>query len=298
MTTGQSTTKALANTLAKLRQAGQTHAACITITDTTGSSPRESGCKMLVTPDEIFGSIGGGKLEYNTVELARQSLGQYPCTDSSENIRVPLGPSLGQCCGGVVNILLEITKLTKLEHAVSDLHSRIYPSGFQIAIFGAGHVGQALVNILGTLPCSVRWIDSRKDIFPELLPANVSIHCSEDPEFEVKSLAPQTCFVVMTHSHQLDEKIISAILKRNDSSYCGLIGSRSKALRFRKRLAARGLSKENLKHLTCPIGDPLIQGKHPGEIALSLAGQLVRLHQSSKLDKVRPKLKHAVQNQR
>jgi xanthine dehydrogenase accessory factor len=199
-----------------------------------------------------------------------------------------LGPSLGQCCGGVVNLLMEITPLSRLELVNRELQNSIYPSDFQITVFGAGHVGQALVNVLGALPCAVTWIDSRSDIFPNHLSANVKICCVEDPEFEVQNLAPHSYCVVMTHSHQLDEKIVAALLKRDDIDCCGLIGSKSKALRFKKRLTARGLTTEQLSRLVCPVGDPAIKGKHPGEIALSMASQLLQLHQNNKLANVSP----------
>ncbi len=283
MTGMQTSTTELATIFADMRQAGLTHAACISITDTSGSSPRERGCQMLITADKLYGSIGGGKLEFKIMQIARNALAQYPCIETSEQIRVPLGPSLGQCCGGVVNLLMEILPLSRLEMMPGELQNNIYPSNFQVAIFGAGHVGQALVSVLAALPCSVIWIDSREEIFPDQLSANVEIRCVEDPEFEVQTLAPHSYCVVTTHSHQLDEKIVSALLKRNDVSCCGLIGSKSKALRFKKRLTARGLTTEQLSQLVCPMGDPAIKGKHPGEIALSMASQLLQMHQNDKL---------------
>jgi len=275
----RSETGELREALSRAKESGHTHAACISIITTIGSSPRESGSKMLVTANESFGSIGGGVLENEMIGMVRTTLAQKPCKASSESIRVPLGPSLGQCCGGVVNILLDITTLSELGSNITALQNEVFPSDFQVNLFGAGHVGQALVNILGTLPCSVTWIDSRQGIFPRHVPANVSVYHRDDPEFEVPDLAPQSYCAVMTHSHPLDEKIVSAILRRDDIAYCGLIGSRSKALRFRKRLAARGLSDIRLRGLTCPIGDPAIGGKHPGEIAFALVSQILQLHQ-------------------
>lgn len=263
-----------------LQVSGARYAVKINITDTQGSSPRESGSTMLVTTTSVYGSIGGGHLEYKALKLAQSKLAAEPSEASTETLRFPLGPSLGQCCGGVVNILMQVIELPELISIGPKLHAEIYPQHFHVVVFGAGHIGQALISILGTLPCSVHWIDSREQLFPDTIPGNVLTQISDTPEYEVAKLPEHANCVIMTHNHQLDEKIVAAILKRKDSNFCGLIGSRSKRLRFEKRLLARGLSSEQLATLVCPIGDGAITGKHPGEIAMALASQLLQLAQN------------------
>jgi xanthine dehydrogenase accessory factor len=233
----------------------------VTVLEVKGSTPREAGAKMVVTAERIFDTVGGGHLELKAIELARVLLRQQPIPAEPSIHRFSLGPSLGQCCGGEASLLLE----------------SVLPPAFQIALFGAGHVGKALVKLLGDLPCRVTWIDPRDAIFPETVPANVAPVVSEEPEAEIDALPAGSFVLVMTHSHPLDQRILEAALKRGDFRYIGLIGSATKRARFLKRLAARGLSEAELSRLTCPIGVPGAGGKHPAEIAISVAAQLLQL---------------------
>jgi xanthine dehydrogenase accessory factor len=236
-------------------------AVLVTVVEVKGSTPREAGAKMVVTRDKIYDTVGGGHLELRAIELSRAMLRQHPLPDAPAIHRFPLGPSLGQCCGGEATLLLE----------------PIRPPSFQIALFGAGHVGKALVKLLGDVPCRVTWIDPRDNIFPELIPGNVTIDVSDEPETEIAAVPPGSFVLVMTHSHPLDQRILETALKRVDFRYVGLIGSATKRARFIKRLKARGLSDAELARLTCPIGIEGAGGKHPAEIAIAVAAQLLQV---------------------
>ncbi|NNE62099.1 MAG: xanthine dehydrogenase accessory protein XdhC [Woeseia sp.] len=147
---------------------------------------------------------------------------------------------------------------------------------FNIAVFGAGHVGSALVQVLAGLPCELRWIDERRDVFPTRPPNNVTCINSGDPVREVAALPADAYYFVMTHSHALDLELTAAILRRADFSYCGLIGSQTKRNRFEARLRKLGIADNQLQRLTCPIGLSGIRGKRPQEIAISAAAEVLR----------------------
>ncbi len=149
--------------------------------------------------------------------------------------------------------------------------------GFEVAVFGAGHVGTAVVDLLCRLECNVRWIDSRRGIFPSRLAANVTALESAAPPREVAALRPGTSYVVMTHSHPLDLEICASILCRGDAAYCGLIGSLAKRRRFERLLRKQGIAAERLESLVCPIGVPGISGKRPAEIAVAIVAELLMI---------------------
>ncbi|MCH8306531.1 MAG: xanthine dehydrogenase accessory protein XdhC [Proteobacteria bacterium] len=156
------------------------------------------------------------------------------------------------------------------------LFEPVVSSDLNIAVFGAGHVGAATVSALSSLDGNIRWIDSRRNIFPERLPGNVQIIESDHPELEVAAMPAGACYLVMTHSHPLDMDIIRQILERDDFIYCGLIGSRSKRHRFEKRLLELGMAQSRIDKLTCPIGIDGIDGKKPAEIAIAVAAELLQ----------------------
>jgi xanthine dehydrogenase accessory factor len=156
----------------------------------------------------------------------------------------------------------------------------VVSSNLNIAVFGAGHVGAATVNTLSSLDCNIRWIDSRRSIFPEQLPDNVQAIETGQPELEVAAMPADTCYLVMTHSHPLDQAIIQQILTRDDFRYCGLIGSISKRRQFEKRLRKLGMAQERFDRLTCPIGIDGIAGKKPAEIAIAVAAELLQLSEA------------------
>jgi xanthine dehydrogenase accessory protein XdhC len=156
---------------------------------------------------------------------------------------------------------------------------RVERGDFRVVVFGNGHVGRALVQVLGTLPCAVTWVDERENDFPPGVPPNVSVVVTDAPEDEVRHAAPRSLFLVMTHSHALDLELARAILARADFGYFGLIGSASKRAQFERRLAALGVPRSVLARMTCPIGVPGIRNKAPGAIAVAVAAQLLELHE-------------------
>ena len=249
--------------LSELAAAGRP-AVLVTILHVAGSTPREAGTKMVVSGDATHGTIGGGHLELAAIELARELLAAASAEDVPATPQVrefQLGPSLGQCCGGVARLLFET----------------LLPPSWHVALFGAGHVGKALVKVLADLPCRVAWIDARESEFPQALPPRVRRIVTDAPEDAVADLPAGSDVLVMMHSHQLDFQVVEAALRRGDLAYVGLIGSRTKRARFLSRLASHGRSEEELARLTCPIGVPGVGGKHPAEIAIAVAAQLLQL---------------------
>jgi len=243
----------------------------VTIAAAAGSSPREAGCRMLVHVQGIAGSIGGGHLELKAIERARAMLA-LPDAPSVDEFRLSLGPSLGQCCGGRVTL-----KLERLDRNALPRLERMAVPVQPIYLFGAGHVGRALVHVLAHLPYRIHWFDGRSDMFPVEVPANVQIETSAEPRHDVSSASPGTFFLVMTHSHALDLEICDRVLARGDFGFLGLIGSASKRAAFFSRLRRRGHSEAALARLTCPIGLPQVPGKQPAMIAVAVAGQLIAL---------------------
>jgi xanthine dehydrogenase accessory factor len=161
------------------------------------------------------------------------------------------------------------------------LLERIAPDAFHVTLFGAGHVGQALAASLGLLPCRVTWVDDRDGQFPATIPANVSVVTSAAPPLEVAQAPTGSFFLVMTHSHAIDQDICEEILRRDDFAYCGLIGSGTKRAMFERRLAQRGIPRERLSRLTCPIGIPGIRGKEPAVIAAAVVAQLLQVREAA-----------------
>ena len=245
----------------------------VTVDSTQGSAPREAGAWMAVFRDTFVGTIGGGHLELHAIGEARRRLSQ---TGGEAVLRYPLGPALGQCCGGVVHLRFE--RITQAD--LPALRSRLRAHGAPVALFGGGHVGKALVRILGTLPFTVSWIDSRDEIFPARVPDNVSCEHSDPVQAAVADLAPGTRVLIMSFSHAEDLDVVAACLKRlrerDDLPYVGLIGSKTKWATFRHRLEERGFGADELARITCPIGVPGIAGKEPEVIAVAVAAQLLQ----------------------
>ncbi|WP_027601950.1 MULTISPECIES: xanthine dehydrogenase accessory protein XdhC [Pseudomonas] len=229
----------------------------ITVADEQGSTPREAGTKMLVGREEQHLTIGGGHLEYRAVDIAREMLAAGTRQPRLE--RFSLAASLGQCCGGVTTLLFE----PQLAQDVP------------VIVFGAGHVARALVPLLAGLPCAVRWVDSRPQEFPAVLPAGVEKIVTDEPVDEITRMPAGAYYIVMTHNHPLDLELTDAILARGDHGYFGLIGSRTKWAKFRHRLAARGHGADRLATVRCPLGLPEVQGKLPLEIAIAVAGEVI-----------------------
>ena len=315
----------------------------VTVAQVAGSAPREPGAKMVITQDLAFDTIGGGHLEMVATDIAREML-TMPAGELSAERRLerfPLGPSLGQCCGGVVHLMFErlmpeagehfstlsqrwrdgqdswrLLPLDTLEPASIydaagillsgpgpavlarpgpgiDCKVRIDEQGSRwlidsclpyrprLYLFGAGHVGAAIVRALAELPCQVVWIDEREDMFPSVLPANVRIEATDTPEAVVAEAPAGASFLVLTHTHALDQQLSEHILRRTDFTWFGLIGSRTKRVSFERRLQERGIPAERMADMTCPIGLPGIHDKAPAVIAVSVAAQLMQVWEAA-----------------
>ena len=310
----------------------------VTMAGVRGSGPREPGARMIVTATETIGTIGGGQLEYQCTRIA---VGLLNGDEMPALRKFPLGPSMGQCCGGVVDVLFEpiasglpewlrdlralhgqrrpavlvvatdaATKFlvtadevfgvepqdqpTQLIEQAREILERresqvigatffgaVVGSDFNIAVFGAGHVGTAVVTALSGLDCNIRWIDSRRDVFRSA-PRPVRTVEAAEPALEVAALPAGSCYLVMTHSHPLDFEICDRILRRHDAAYCGLIGSMSKRRRFEKRFRQQGLAQDEIDKLVCPIGVDGISGKKPAEIAIAAAAEVLRTHEQAR----------------
>jgi xanthine dehydrogenase accessory factor len=331
----------------RTRPASAGAAVLVTVVSARGSAPREPGAKMLVDAEGVTGSIGGGALEHECTRLAAGALGHEGPDAFTRTF--PLGANLGQCCGGIVDVLFErasaetpwirdlvachdqrrpavlatvlqagglrakhvITmdghrlhgdpvrtqeivstargllarpgpaRLVELEQGDgarrSVLLEPVDVPSMQVALFGAGHVASAVVAVMAGLDCEVRWVDSRRRVFPAHVPANVTAIEARDPVREVAAMPAGSYYLVMTHSHPLDYEICAAVLERGDFGYAGLIGSASKRKRFENLMRKRGMPPSLVARLTCPIGIPGIGGKRPAEIAISVAAELLRI---------------------
>ena len=280
----------------------------VLIVATQGSTPRDTGTRMLVWTKGQKGTIGGGALEYKILDICRQRLAggnQNPLVISQ-----PLGPGLGQCCGGHVKFVLEYFSIDEVNSIKAkttdqtiygrpierDIDSKmvknfpsvenlpVFKDGWllellvtckeQLWVFGSGHVGAAIVNLVSKLPSiEITWIDFQEDRFPTDIPPDVNKIIAADPEQLTKYAPPGGLFLVLTHSHDLDLKIMEGLL-RKDFSYLGLIGSRTKWSRFKQRLLSLGLSEEVLNQVKCPIGNSAL-GKHPWQIAVGVSAELL-----------------------
>lgn len=234
---------------------------------------------MAVFADEVMGTIGGGHLEWQAIAQARHLLGQWADQSSAprEHVqRYALGPSLGQCCGGALEL-----RYDWFEAADAKRLRGLMPEPSQsVALFGAGHVGHALVRLLRSLPYRVVWVDSRDAVFPEEEQIGVQCEHSEPVQAAVAQLPEQSQVLIMSFSHAEDLEIVAQCLlrqrERGDLPFIGLIGSKTKWASFSSRLRTRGFSDAELAHVTCPIGVPGIAGKEPEVIAVAVAAQLLQ----------------------
>ncbi|RYF30915.1 MAG: xanthine dehydrogenase accessory protein XdhC [Comamonadaceae bacterium] len=249
-------------------------AVLVRVTATQGSAPREAGTWMAVWADGLTATIGGGQLEFQATDIARDILRGGSSVD--DVMRYALGPSLGQCCGGVMFLSYQRISAADRPALRAELVARLAP----VALFGGGHVGAALARLLAALPFSLRWIDSRDGVFPHEVPAQVECEHSEPVQDAVAQLAPGSRVLIMSFSHAEDLDIVIACLKRlrerDDLPYIGLIGSKTKWATFRHRLEARGFTEAEMARVTCPIGVPGIGGKEPEVIAVAVAAQLLQ----------------------
>ena len=253
----------------------RTPAVVVEIVEARGSAPRGAGTRMLVSAVQAVGTIGGGHLEFKALAAARAMLAARDATPRRE--RYPLGPALGQCCGGVVELayaLLDDSAIARWPDSPPLMHLQMH---------GGGHVGRAIATLLATLDVHCDWIDERDDAFEPTTtlgtpwPANVRRRVADGPEAEVAAAPAGAFFLVLTHDHALDFRIVEAALRRDDAGFVGMIGSKSKRERFRHRLEQRGMGDARIARMQCPVGLPGIVGKQPEVIALAVVAQLMQV---------------------
>ena len=323
----------MAKVWARIRETINRHgsAGLLSVIDTAGSVPRESGARIVLQPDGgFFGTIGGGRLEYEAIAEARALL--MSGRGKAQFRDWPLGPNLGQCCGGMVRTLIEtfdasdLPTVRRLEAAEAagefETDNRLNPSGrivrivvehtpkqplgqvgpfdktafrerfgepvTPVLLFGAGHVGRAVVLALAPLPFAVRWIDSRAEEFPQHIPQNAVMVCTAAFDRELADGSSDALVVVMTHSHPLDFDITAAALRRDCFPFVGLIGSETKRARFASFARQLGIADSQIDRLVCPIGLGAIKGKEPAVIAAALAAQLLMARERASAPQASP----------
>jgi len=286
------------------------------VVETQGSTPRETGARMIIHPDATFhGTIGGGALEWQALAEAAKLLARTGPLWATR--KIPLGPDLGQCCGGSVTLGFEVMDQDSTAEVVilanreeqGPFHTESRPEGgllrrselklppsalglqgdgtlFEqfgetarpLLLYGAGHVGRALVLTLAMLPFKVMWIDPRAKAFPSHVPPNVSLYRPVDPLAlleEAANSADKPFLLVMTHDHALDLALADRALALGAFGYVGVIGSNTKAARFRSRLSAMGHSQEALHKLVCPVASGGLHSKKPAILAIGVAHELL-----------------------
>jgi xanthine dehydrogenase accessory factor len=330
----------MAKVWARVREAIERHGAVglLSVIGAAGSVPRETGARIVLQPDGgFYGSIGGGRLEYEAIAAGRAAL--RAGRGAARFRDWPLGPNLGQCCGGMVKTLTEtfdrsdLAAVRRLEEAekagafvtvsrvdddgriarllappsAAGKHENVAPAALAkapfaehfgeattpVLLFGAGHVGRAVVLALAPLPFTVRWIDSRPDQFPQYVPQNVVTVRTDAVDGELAEAPRDAMVIVMTHSHPLDFDITVAALRRRTFDFVGLIGSETKRARFVSFARQMGLAQDDIERLVCPIGITEIKGKEPAVIAAALAAQLLMVSEQVSVTQPSPAIQPA-----
>ena len=249
----------------------------VVVAGVKGSAPREPGACMLVSRDGIEGTIGGGHLEWEALRAASELLAD----EHGPSVRewsVILGRELNQCCGGSVQLRLE--RFTRIDAPrLRQAAGGVAKERPVLWLYGAGHVGQALIRVIADLPIDVVWIDSRAELLPRDLPESVHAINPTDPVSLATSAPINACHLVMTHDHALDYALVRTLLGRGEFGWLGLIGSSSKAAKFRSRLTREGVAAPLISRLVCPIG-VCKAPKYPAAIAISVAAQLLEVFES------------------
>jgi xanthine dehydrogenase accessory factor len=330
----------MAKVWARVRETIERHGAAglLSVVGAAGSVPRETGARIVLQPDGgFYGSIGGGRLEYEAIAAARAAL--RGGRGAAQFRDWPLGPNLGQCCGGMVKTLTEtfdrddLAAVRRLEEAekagafvtasrvdgdgritrllappsAAGTHDDVAAARFAkapfaehfgevttpVLLFGAGHVGRAVVLALAPLPFTVRWIDSRPDQFPQYVPQNAVTVRTEAVDRELAEAPRDALVIVMTHSHPLDFDITVAALRRRTFDFVGLIGSETKRARFVSFARQMGVTQRDIERLVCPIGITEIKGKEPPVIAAALAAQLLMVSEQVSVTQSSPAIQPA-----
>lgn len=265
----------------------------VSVVRAEGSVPREVGARMVVTPQGFHGSIGGGTLEWKALAEAQRLLGKPA---QGKLLTQSLGPDLGQCCGGRVTLTVEAFDASSLPKArdfaaseergpfiiegrLPGIVERFGEQRRAVLVFGAGHVGRALILALAPLPFDVTWADPRAEAFPAAMPQNVT-PVTGNPLAVVAAARPGALAMIMSHSHPLDLEIADAALRNKAIAHVGVIGSATKRARFEKRLREAAVDNARVAAMICPIGIGGIRSKHPSAIAVSVAAQLITLDEA------------------
>lgn len=241
------------------------------IASARGSTPREAGATMAVSATASAGTIGGGQLEFHCIDIARAMLASG---EQQRRIDIPLGPQMGQCCGGRVVVALHRADVVDvvMQRTIAQVEAKYRPA---ILIFGAGHTGRALALALAPLPFATSLIDDRDGV-SDGVPAAITCIRMADPVAAIETAPAEAAFVVLTHSHALDYRLAEAALTRRDAAYVGMIGSATKRARFEAGFLRSGGRSEALARLTCPIGGADVDDKRPEVIAALTTAELVR----------------------
>ena len=261
--------------------------ALVEVAGTKGSTPREKGAFMLVSQAAIFGTIGGGQLEYMAIDKARQMLGSSPAGQGRRDkqarievdevcatLDVPLGPEIGQCCGGRVEVLIRLVDAALAQELVAAAEAEEAHLPY-VYIFGGGHVGQALASAVALLPVHAVVIETRAEAL-DGMPETVETRLTPMPEAMVRDAPAGSAFAILTHDHALDFLIVAEALKRDDTAYVGMIGSKTKKATFKNwfRKSADG-SEVEFARLVSPIGGDAVKDKRPPVIAALAAAEIM-----------------------
>ncbi len=260
--------------------------ALVEVVGTKGSTPREKGAFVLVSASAIFGTIGGGQLEYMAIDKARQMVGSDPphkgegkeariaVDEVCATLDVPLGPEIGQCCGGRVEVLIRLVDAALAAELIAAAEAEEAHLPY-VYIFGGGHVGQALAASVALLPVHGVVIDTRAEAL-EGMPETVETRLTPMPEAEIRKAPAGTAFAILTHDHALDFLIVAEALKRDDAAYVGMIGSKTKKATFRNWFlkSAEGTEAE-FARLVSPIGGDGVKDKRPPVIAALAAAEIM-----------------------
>ncbi|MCK4204364.1 xanthine dehydrogenase accessory protein XdhC [Brucella pituitosa] len=242
----------------------------IEVTDVRGSAPRDAGAWMLVARDMIFRTIGGGQLEYMAIDHARKIL----AGGKDSPMDVPLGPEIGQCCGGRVGLSFRRVNRGLAEELIAKVDAEIATRP-HVYIFGAGHVGDALAYTLSLTPVRVILVDTREAELMAVDAPGVETCLAAMPEQVVRSAPPGSAFIVLTHDHALDFLIVTEALQRDDAVYVGMIGSKTKKATFKNWLKREIGRAELFENLVCPVGGSVVKDKRPEVIAALAAAEVL-----------------------
>jgi len=253
-------------------------AALVEVAEARGSTPREAGAWMVVSPARTFGTIGGGQLEFMAIDRARALLTEAADDAvrprATATLDVPLGPEIGQCCGGRVGV--SVRRLDKaLRDDVLRRAEREAAANPTVLLFGGGHVGHALAAALALLPVRTVVVETRAEALDDM-PPGIETRLTAVPEEMVREAPAGAAYVVLTHDHALDFLIVAEALNREDVAYVGMIGSKTKRATFRSwYLKTAGGGEATLARLVSPIGGETVKDKRPAVIAALAAAEIV-----------------------